>query len=120
MTRVLQECVRLNCRGPAGALVVTRPQGVKLLGAEMKIRIRRHCFSLPCANALIEAEDWEGPEYQACVNASNVSRKFPLESNRRRLDLTSKHHAEVAALSAAERLARYRSFMVCGLNCRRA
>ena len=120
MTRVLQECVRLNCRGPAGALVVTRPQGVKLLGAEMKIRIRRHCFSVPCANALIEAEDWEGPEYQTCVNASNVSRKFPLESNRRRLDLTFKHHAEVAALSAAERMARYRSFMVCGLNCRRA
>jgi hypothetical protein len=43
---------------------VTRPQGVKLLGAEMKRRIRRHCFS-PCANALIEAEDWEGPAYQA-------------------------------------------------------
>ena len=47
-------------------------------------------------------------------------RKFPLESNRRRLDLTFKHHAEVAALSAAERMVRYRSFMVCGLNCRRA
>jgi len=74
MTRVLQECVRLNCRGPAGALVVTRPQGVKLLGAEMKIRIRRHCFSAPCANALIEAEDWEGPAYQARAAAALARR----------------------------------------------
>src|SRR5208282_2835331 len=105
MTRVLQECVRLNCRGPAGALVVTRPQGAKLLGAEMKRRVRRHCFSAPCANALIEAEDWEGPTFQACLDAANVSRKFPLESKRRRLDLTFKHHREVAALSAAERMA---------------
>ncbi len=61
------EFVRLNCRDPAGALVVTRPQGVKLLGAEMKRRIRRHCFSAPCANALIEAVDWEGPVYQTCA-----------------------------------------------------
>src|SRR5208282_1104067 len=118
MTRVLQECVRLNCRGPAGALVVTRPQGVKLLGAEMKRHIRRHCFSAPCANALIEAEDWEGPAYQTCADAALVCRKF--ESSRRREDLTFKHHREVTALSAAERMARYRSFMVCGLNCRRA
>ena len=109
MTRVLQECVRLNCRGPAGALVVTRPQGVKLLGAEMKRRIRRHCFSAPCANALIEAEDWEAPAYQARADARPW-----------REDLTFKHHREVAALSAAERMARYRSFMVCGPNCRRA
>ena len=83
MTRVLQECVRLNCRGPAGALVVTRPQGVKLLGAEMKIRIRRHCFSAPCANALIEAEDWEGPRFQTCVNAAIV--KAFSEISRRRV-----------------------------------
>jgi len=54
------EFVRLNCRDPAGALVVTHPQGVKLLGAEMKRHIRRHSFSVLCANALIEAEDWEG------------------------------------------------------------
>ena len=45
---------------PAGALVVTRPQGVKLLGAEIKRHIRRRSFSAPCANALIEAEDWKG------------------------------------------------------------
>ena len=70
--------------------------------------------------AIVEAEDWEGPAYQACVDTANVCRKFPLESKPRRLDLSFKNHREVAALSAAERMVRYRSFMVCGLNCRRA
>jgi hypothetical protein len=50
--------------------------------------------------AIVEAEDWEGPAYQTCVNASNVAKRF--ESNRRRLDLTFKHHAEVVALPPAE------------------
>lgn len=50
--------------------------------------------------AIVQAEDWDGPEYQTCINASNVAQKF--ESNRRRLDLSFKHHAEVASLSPDE------------------
>ena len=50
--------------------------------------------------AIVEAEDWEGPAYQTCVNASNVARRF--ESNRRRLNLSFAHHAEVAALTTAD------------------
>src|SRR5579872_4508832 len=50
--------------------------------------------------AIVEADDWDGPAYQTCFNASNVSKKFKL--NRRRLNLSFGHHAEVAALPPAE------------------
>jgi N6-adenosine-specific RNA methylase IME4 len=43
---------------------------------------------------------WQGPAHQTCVNASNVSKRF--DFNRRRLNLTFAHHAEVAALPPAE------------------
>ena len=36
--------------------------------------------------AIVEFEDWEGPSFQTCVNASNVAKRF--EINRRRLNLT--------------------------------
>ncbi len=94
------EFVRLNCRDPAGALVVTRPQGVKLLGAEMKKHIRRRSFSAPCANALIEAKDWEGPSFQACKDAAFVCRSF--ETSLRRDVLSFQHRREVAALPPDE------------------
>jgi N6-adenosine-specific RNA methylase IME4 len=42
--------------------------------------------------------EWDGIAFQTCVNAANVCRKFPRESNRRRLVLSFKHHAEVASL----------------------
>jgi hypothetical protein len=48
--------------------------------------------------ALVEAEDWDGPKFQTCVNASNVAKSF--ETNRRRLVLAFSHHAEVAAMPA--------------------
>ena len=47
--------------------------------------------------AVVEAEDWDGPAFQTCVNASNVAQRF--ETNRRRLVLSFAHHAEVAALT---------------------
>ncbi len=94
------EFVRLNCRDPAGALVVTHPQGVKLLGAEMKKYIRRHSLSALCANALIEAEDWEGPSFQACKDGAFVCRSF--ETSRRRDVLSFQHRREVAALPPDE------------------
>jgi N6-adenosine-specific RNA methylase IME4 len=50
--------------------------------------------------ALVESEEWNGPAFQTCVNAGNVCKKF--ESNRRRLLLSFKHHAEVASLAPAE------------------
>ena len=90
------ECVQLICRDPAGALVVTHPQGVKLLRAEMKRRIRQHSFSAPCANALIEAKDWEGPSFQACKDAAFVCRSF--ETSLRRDVLSFQYRGEVAAL----------------------
>jgi hypothetical protein len=46
--------------------------------------------------AIVEAEDWDGPAFQTCVNAANVCRK--IESNRRRLELSFAAHAEVACL----------------------
>jgi N6-adenosine-specific RNA methylase IME4 len=45
--------------------------------------------------AIVEADDWDGPAFQTCVNAGNVCKKFK-ETNRRRLALSFKHHAEVA------------------------
>jgi hypothetical protein len=50
--------------------------------------------------AAVEAEDWEGPAYQTCVNAGNVASCF--DPNRRRLDLPWSYHAEVASLPEAE------------------
>jgi hypothetical protein len=91
------EFVRLNCRDPAG---VTHPQGVKLLGAEMKRRIRRHSFPALCANALIEVEDWEGPSFQACKDAASVCRSF--ETSWRSDVLFFQHCREVAALPPNE------------------
>ncbi len=50
--------------------------------------------------ALVESDGWEGPAYQSCYNAANVSQKFEL--NRRRLNLPFAHHAEVASLHPDE------------------
>lgn len=50
--------------------------------------------------AMVEAEDWEGPDFGACRNAAVVSRAF--EMSRRRDVLSFSHHAEVAAIPAAE------------------
>ena len=55
---------------------MTHPQGVKLLGAETKKYIRRHSLSALCANALIGAEDWEGPEYSTCKWAASIATRF--------------------------------------------
>jgi len=46
------------------------------------------------------AEGIFGREFQTLVNLGNVSNRF--ESNRRRLDLSWSHHAEVAALPPAK------------------
>jgi len=97
MTRALHGMRSATLR----ALVVTRPQGVKLLvGAEMKKHIRRRSFSAPCANALIEAKDWEWPSFQACKDAAFVCRSF--ETSLRRDVLYFQHRREVAALPPDE------------------
>ena len=57
-------------------------------------------FSVSERKAIVEAEDWEGPSYEAAMNAASVCRKF--ETSRQREDLTFKHHAEVAALPPDE------------------
>jgi hypothetical protein len=46
--------------------------------------------------ALVEAEDWRGPTFEACKNAASVCRAF--ERSRRRDLLSFSHHAEVAKL----------------------
>jgi hypothetical protein len=50
--------------------------------------------------AVVEADDWEGPEFGVCANAASICRAF--ETSRRREHLTFKHHAEVASLPAPE------------------
>lgn len=50
--------------------------------------------------AIVEADDWEGPNFEACRNTAVVARAF--EMSRRRDALTFTHHAEVAALPTAE------------------
>ena len=45
---------------------------------------------------IVDAEDWEGPDFKTCANAANVARAF--ETSRRREVLSFSHHAEVAAL----------------------
>src|SRR5207302_6703847 len=50
--------------------------------------------------ALVESEDWEGPGFQACVDAGTVAKSF--ESTRRRVPLSFSHHREVASFSPEE------------------
>jgi hypothetical protein len=50
--------------------------------------------------AIVEAEDWEGPDFKTCANAASICRSF--ECSRRREHLAFTHHAEVAALPPAE------------------
>jgi len=51
--------------------------------------------------ALIESEDWDGPEFQTCRNAAWVCAAFSKTSRRRDI-LSFGHHAAVASLSADE------------------
>jgi hypothetical protein len=48
----------------------------------------------------LESKDWGGPAYATCRKVGSIARRF--EYNRRRLDLSFKHHAEVASLPPAE------------------
>ena len=48
----------------------------------------------PERKAIVEAEDWEGPAYQTCMDAASVAL---LEISRRRDVLSFTHHAEVVA-----------------------
>lgn len=50
--------------------------------------------------AVVDANDWQGPSFQACMNAASVCRAFA--TSRRREALSFGHHAEVAALPAPE------------------
>ncbi len=49
---------------------------------------------------LVDSDDWDGPKFQTCVNAGNLSETF--QSNRRRLVLSWGHHAEVSPLPIEE------------------
>ena len=51
--------------------------------------------------ALVEADDWEGPSFQTCMNCATVIRAF-METSRRREVLPYSHHVEVAALPPVE------------------
>jgi hypothetical protein len=51
--------------------------------------------------AVVEADDWEGPSFQTCMNAAAVCRAFK-ETSRRREVLSFTHHAEVAGRAAKE------------------
>jgi hypothetical protein len=50
--------------------------------------------------ALVESDDWTGPEYQTCKNIAAVCRCF--ERSRRRDRLSFSHHAEVANVSTSD------------------
>jgi N6-adenosine-specific RNA methylase IME4 len=50
--------------------------------------------------AIVQAEGWEGPSFQTCMDAAFVCRAF--ETSRRRDVLSFKHHREAAALPAPE------------------
>jgi hypothetical protein len=50
--------------------------------------------------AVVDADDWDGPDCQTCRNAGWVARAF--EPSRRRDSLGFSHHAEVASLPPAE------------------
>ncbi len=49
---------------------------------------------------IVSADDWDGPSHKTCRNAAVVCEAFDV--SRRRDTLTFSHHAEVAALPAAE------------------
>jgi hypothetical protein len=49
--------------------------------------------------AITKDDGWNGPSYQTLVNLANVCSKF--ETNRRRLNLSFKHHAELTAMDPA-------------------
>jgi hypothetical protein len=49
---------------------------------------------------IVEAKDWEGPEYQMCMDAASVCRKF--ETSRRHEVLSFQRPREVAALPPGE------------------
>lgn len=51
-------------------------------------------------SALVDAEDWQGPALQSCMNAASVSRR--IETSRRREVLSFAHHEVVAALAPSE------------------
>ena len=51
--------------------------------------------------ALVESEDWDGPQFQTCMNTAAICRAFS-DTSRRRENLSFKHHAEVASLPEAE------------------
>lgn len=46
----------------------------------------------------VEADDWDGPAFQACADCGSVARAFA-ETSRRRESLPFKHHREVAGLA---------------------
>jgi N6-adenosine-specific RNA methylase IME4 len=46
--------------------------------------------------AIVSADGWDGPKFQACADAASVCRAF--ETSRRREVLSFQHHREVAAL----------------------
>ena len=50
--------------------------------------------------AVVQAEDWEGPAYQTCMDAASVCRGF--ETSRRREDFSFQHHREVAGLPSVK------------------
>ena len=50
--------------------------------------------------AITEADDWEGPAFQTCMDAAMVCRSF--ETSRRREALSFTHHAEVIGRPAKE------------------
>jgi hypothetical protein len=50
--------------------------------------------------AIVESEDWSGPDFKTCANAGSICRMF--ESSRRREVLSFKHHAEVAFIEPNE------------------
>ena len=51
----------------------------------------------PEFKAIVEAQDWDGPDFKTCANAASVARAF--ETSRRREVLNFKHNAKVAALA---------------------
>jgi hypothetical protein len=50
--------------------------------------------------AITKDDGWNGPSYQTLVNLANVCSKF--KTNRRRLNLSFKHHAELTAMDPAD------------------
>jgi hypothetical protein len=93
--------------GRAGKILVWNLGGVLIaaipsMAGNLSPFLRRVVFvgepALGERKAIVEAEDWEGPDFKTCANAANVARAF--ETSRRRKVLSFSHHAEVAALPA--------------------